>query len=190
MRRSSYLPKTGFGYQTDQSFYIDERGMVFFLAFALPKRLGAATFYVAGASDSKGKILQGEFKVSAPIGSMCRRMCPPNSTGPPPTTSTPPLSFATCRGRVWTPMTKDKDMRKNPDGSVDVYFVPKAPEGHEANWVPAKPGRPWFSFFRFYGPVGKTKLQALADRGYFNRTELKTCEVSVASRPSGEIARA
>ena len=34
--------------------------MVFFLAFALPMRLSAATFYVAGASDSKRQILQGE----------------------------------------------------------------------------------------------------------------------------------
>ena len=27
-------------------------------------------------------------------------------------------------------------LRKNADGSVDVYFGPKAPPGKEANWVP------------------------------------------------------
>ena len=43
-------------------------------------------------------------------------------------------------------------MRKNADGSIDVYFGPKAPKGREAYWVPTKPGRPWVSFFRFYGP--------------------------------------
>jgi hypothetical protein len=41
----------------------------------------------------------------------------------------------------------------NPDGSVDVYFGPEAPEGKEANWIETKPGRAWFSYFRFFGPT-------------------------------------
>ena len=28
-----------------------------------------------------------------------------------------------------------KDLQKNPDGSVDIYFGPKAPAGKDANWV-------------------------------------------------------
>ena len=28
------------------------------------------------------------------------------------------------------------DLKKNSDGSVDVYFGPKAPKGKEANWIP------------------------------------------------------
>jgi hypothetical protein len=43
-------------------------------------------------------------------------------------------------------------MRRNADGSVDVYFGPKAPAGLESNWVPTAPGKPWFTLFRFYGP--------------------------------------
>jgi hypothetical protein len=31
----------------------------------------------------------------------------------------------------------------NPDTSVDVYFGPTAPAGHEANWVQAIPGKGW-----------------------------------------------
>lgn len=27
-------------------------------------------------------------------------------------------------------------MVKNDDGSVDIYFAPKAPKGFEANWIP------------------------------------------------------
>lgn len=46
----------------------------------------------------------------------------------------------------------DKDVQKNPDGSVDVYFGPKAPAGKEANWVYTSEGKNWFPWFRFYGP--------------------------------------
>ena len=30
-------------------------------------------------------------------------------------------------------------LQKNADGSVDVYFGPKAPAGKESNWVPTDP---------------------------------------------------
>lgn len=41
----------------------------------------------------------------------------------------------------------------NADGSVDVYFGPKAPEGKENNWVPTHPEKGFFLVFRFYGPL-------------------------------------
>ncbi|MEJ2270872.1 MAG: DUF1214 domain-containing protein, partial [Desulfobulbaceae bacterium] len=41
----------------------------------------------------------------------------------------------------------------NPDGSVDVYFGPKAPEGKEKNWVPTNPKKGFFLVFRLYGPL-------------------------------------
>jgi hypothetical protein len=46
----------------------------------------------------------------------------------------------------------DKDVQKNPDGSVDVYVGPKAPAGKEANWIYTQEGKNWFPWFRFYGP--------------------------------------
>lgn len=46
----------------------------------------------------------------------------------------------------------DQEMKRNADGSVDLYFGPKAPIGKEANWIPTAAGRPWFSLFRFYVP--------------------------------------
>jgi hypothetical protein len=45
------------------------------------------------------------------------------------------------------------DLRKNDDGSVDVYFGPTAPAGFEKNWIPTIPGRAWFTYFRLYGPL-------------------------------------
>jgi hypothetical protein len=41
----------------------------------------------------------------------------------------------------------------NADGSVDLYFGPKAPAGKEANWIASVPGKGWFAIFRLYGPL-------------------------------------
>jgi hypothetical protein len=46
-----------------------------------------------------------------------------------------------------------QDLDKNADGSVDLYFAPTAPSGHEKNWVQTVPQRHWFAYVRFYGPT-------------------------------------
>ena len=46
------------------------------------------------------------------------------------------------------------DIAKNADGSVDLYFGPKAPvAGKEKNWIKTLPGHGWFTYFRLYGPT-------------------------------------
>lgn len=45
------------------------------------------------------------------------------------------------------------DLRKNDDGSVDIYTGPEAPAGFEPNWIPTVPGKNWFAYFRFYRPT-------------------------------------
>jgi len=47
----------------------------------------------------------------------------------------------------------DKGVVTNKDGSVDVYFGPKAPEGKEHNWIQTIPGKGWNMLFRLYGPL-------------------------------------
>jgi hypothetical protein len=42
---------------------------------------------------------------------------------------------------------------KNDNGSVDIYFGPAAPKGHEDNWVPTKSAVGFFLYFRWYGPL-------------------------------------
>ncbi|MGF6309997.1 hypothetical protein ABIB82_003378 [Bradyrhizobium sp. i1.8.4] len=44
-------------------------------------------------------------------------------------------------------------IEKNADGSVTVWFAPKAPAGHEANWVQTTPGKGWNSLLRLYAPL-------------------------------------
>ena len=48
--------------------------------------------------------------------------------------------------------SQNKDMIINADGSADVFFGPKAPEGKENNWIQTIPGKGWFTVLRLYGP--------------------------------------
>ena len=41
----------------------------------------------------------------------------------------------------------------NDNGSVDLYFGPKAPKGKENNWIQTVPGKGWFVLLRLYGPL-------------------------------------
>jgi hypothetical protein len=41
----------------------------------------------------------------------------------------------------------------NADTSVDVWFGPEPPTGHESNWIQTIPGKGWFTFLRLYGPL-------------------------------------
>lgn len=57
-------------------------------------------------------------------------------------------------------LSSRKDLIKNSDGSVDLYFGPKSPAGKEKNWVQTLDGKHWFTYMRFYGPT----------EAYFNRS--------------------
>ncbi|MNQ74726.1 hypothetical protein D3C85_894920 [compost metagenome] len=50
-------------------------------------------------------------------------------------------------------LSSRKDLVKNADGSVDLYFGPKSPAGKEKNWVQTLPGKHWFTYMSFYGPT-------------------------------------
>jgi len=57
--------------------------------------------------------------------------------------------------------SQDKGFEKNADGSYDIYFAPKPPEGKENNWLQTIPGKSWFIALRMYGP-----LQAWIDQSW------------------------
>ncbi|WP_044300823.1 DUF1254 domain-containing protein [Rhodopirellula sallentina] len=44
-------------------------------------------------------------------------------------------------------------LKKNADGSYDIYFSPKPPEGMKNNWIQSVPGKGWHTIFRLYGPL-------------------------------------
>ncbi|WP_315856840.1 DUF1214 domain-containing protein [Rhizobium leguminosarum] len=53
------------------------------------------------------------------------------------------------------------DLKKNRDGSVDIFLAPKAPKGEEANWIPTDPERKFEVMFRLYAPT-----KALFDKSW------------------------
>ena len=42
--------------------------------------------------------------------------------------------------------SRDKDLKINEDGSVDLYIGPTSPEGKESNWMQTNEGEGWFPF--------------------------------------------
>jgi hypothetical protein len=49
--------------------------------------------------------------------------------------------------------SQNKGIVINPDTSVDVWFGPTAPAGHEVNWLQTVPGKGWNTILRLYGPL-------------------------------------
>ena len=49
--------------------------------------------------------------------------------------------------------SQNKALKVNADGSVDVWFGPKAPQGMENNWIQTVPGKGWVFILRLYGPL-------------------------------------
>jgi len=93
-----------------------------------------------------------------------RRMHRSRSTGrPQSTTAIPPRLSATCSGPSLLP---EFGLQKNADGSVDLYFAPKAPVGKDCNWVPTDPNGKFEVLFRFYGPKKPLFEQSVGAAGY------------------------
>jgi hypothetical protein len=48
--------------------------------------------------------------------------------------------------------SQNKELAVNVDGSVDIYFGPKAPSG-QVNWLQTVPGKGWNTILRLYSPL-------------------------------------
>ena len=135
------------GYADPNSYPVDIRGVSYTLGFTGIKRLGTAQFYLIANKDKDGNAFDGN--------STYRLTVPANA----------PVK------QYWSATVYDRDthalvrnmtkasvasissgVQKNADGSVDVFFGPKAPAGNEANWVPTDPARKFELMFRLYQP--------------------------------------
>lgn len=140
-------PQTGFKWTVANYFDVDSRGIGFSSFFLPPAKLGAGSFYLGANFDSSGQPLLGEntyrlhVPASVPV-SQFWSLTVYNS-------ETAALFLNLTRPTL---DSLDKRMRKNADGSVDIYLGPKAPAGQESNWIYTPAGKSWFPWFRFYGP--------------------------------------
>ncbi|MBX3020270.1 MAG: DUF1254 domain-containing protein [Bdellovibrionales bacterium] len=48
-----------------------------------------------------------------------------------------------------------QELKPNADGSLTLYFGPEAPKENQGQWIKTNPGKPWFAYFRIYGPQAK-----------------------------------
>jgi hypothetical protein len=135
------------GYADANTYPVDARGVTYTLGFTGIKRIGTAQFYLMTSKDKDGQPFDG--------GSTYRLSVPPNA---------PVRQYwsVTVYDRETHALIRNMDrasvasitkgVQKNADGSVDVYFGPKAPAGKEANWVPTDPRGKFELLFRLYGP--------------------------------------
>jgi hypothetical protein len=135
------------GYADPDAYPVDARGVTYTLGFTGIKRLGTAQFYLMANKDRDGQPFDGNstYRLSVPANAPVRNYW-----------------SATVYDRETHALVKNMPsasrasispgLQKNADGSVDVYFGPKAPAGKESNWVPTDPGRQFELLFRLYGP--------------------------------------
>jgi len=142
-----YLKASSDGFSDPTAYPFDSRGLAFTFAFFTPKHLGQGQSYLMTLKDKDGQNLEGSKSY--------RLAVPPNA----------PVNqywSATVYDRATHGLIRDMPragrgsqspgLQKNPDGSVDIYFGPKAPPGKDSNWVPTNPSGQFEVLFRFYGP--------------------------------------
>ncbi len=133
---------------------LDARTMFFYYATGITpamaaKMVGAGSQYAAAFVDSTGKPLDGSksYKIHLPPGIPAKTF----------------WSFVIYDNQTRSELQTDEQFPSigsqkkgiviNPDTSVDVYFGPTAPAGHEMNWVQTVPGKGWNTLLRLYGPL-------------------------------------
>jgi hypothetical protein len=135
------------GYAEPDSYPVDARAVTYSIGYIGIKRLGTAQTYLISSKDKDGAILDG--------GKNYRLHVPPN---------VPVAQYwsVTAYDRQTHALIKNMprasrasnatELRKNSDGSVDIYFGPKPPAGKDSNWVPTDPQRGFELLFRLYSP--------------------------------------
>ncbi|HYI94098.1 MAG TPA: DUF1254 domain-containing protein, partial [Bryobacteraceae bacterium] len=135
------------GFSKTEIYPTDKRGIVFYFAFFTVKHLGSGQFYLFVSRDKDGNPLDGAatYRLTVPAKPPVRQYW-----------SVVLYDFATHSLIRDMPhasrSSQSPDLKTNTDGSVDVYFAPKAPAGKESNWIPTDPNGRFEALFRFYGP--------------------------------------
>lgn len=137
----------GFPFVTNDKLLLDARaGGVYFWATWLPKHLGKGSFYLMGLRDSSGTLFDGSslYRLRVP------KDVPAREFWSAIVYSRATAGFIPKVDRVGLSSYEKADLKANADGTIDLYFGPKAPAGMESNWIPT--GEDFFLIFRLYGP--------------------------------------
>jgi hypothetical protein len=134
-------------FQTPDSYPVDARGITYTFAFFSAKHLGAGQFYLMAITDRAGKPLDGKatYRLTVPANAPVNQYWS--------VTVYNRETHTLIRNARWAGRSSQTPgLEKNADGSVDIFFSPKAPTGKESNWVPTDANGRFEVLFRFYGP--------------------------------------
>jgi hypothetical protein len=129
------------------SYPVDGRGVTYTMAFFSTKHSGIGQYYLMAVKDKDGQHFAGAntYRLTVPA-------------------HAPVTQYwsATVYDRATHALIRDSSrsgrssqspgLQTNADGSVDIWFGPRAPEGKESNWVPTNASGTFEVLFRFYGP--------------------------------------
>lgn len=126
---------------------LDGRAVMYHMAYFSPKVFGGGQFYLINIRDRAGKALEGNksYRLKVPPDAPIEQYWSVTAYD----RETHALIIGMPRPSL---ASNDTHVKRNADGSVDVYFGPAAPAGQESNWVPTDPRRQFELLFRLYGP--------------------------------------
>ena len=145
---SVYFQASQNHFTNPELYPVDIRGLAFTFFFFTPKSIGKGQFYIMGIEDRDGRLLDGSktYKLNVPANAPVRQYWSATVYDVKTHALIREVSHAARSSQ--TP-----GLQVNADGSVDLYFGPKAPEGKESNWTPTDPNGQFEILFRFYGPL-------------------------------------
>jgi hypothetical protein len=129
------------------SYPVDGRGVTYTMAFFSTKHSGIGQYYLMTIKDKDGQNFSGAntYRLTVPANAPVRQYW-----------------SATVYDRATHTLIRDMvragrssqspGLQTNADGSVDIWFGPKAPADNETNWVPTSANGQFEVLFRFYGP--------------------------------------
>jgi len=136
-----------FKWEAAHYFDADARAITLASFFCPPVKLGTGAYYLGTFEDAGGQPLRGEntYRLRVPVGVPARQFWSVTVYSK----ETAALFRESPRVAIGS---TDPSVKKNADGTVDVYFGPKAPAGYESNWLYTPEGQGWWPWFRFFGP--------------------------------------
>jgi hypothetical protein len=129
------------------AYAVEGRGVAYSMAYFSAKHLGAGQYYLMTIVDKAGKPFDGgsTYRLNVPANAPVKLYWS--------ATDYDRATHALIRDMKWSSRSSNTPgLRRNADGSADVYFGPKAPHVRESNWVPTSANGKFEVLFRLYGP--------------------------------------
>lgn len=139
--------ETEWSYEYPSYYDYHARGALYYAIITSVKNYGTATYYLDLAETPDGQWLDGgkHYKLTMPANVPVKDFW---------SITTYDLETASYLRNIDKSSIDStmKEVKKNADGSVTIYFGPKPDKGKEANWLITDPKRRFFLLARFYGP--------------------------------------